>query len=372
MEHHHQITGTKPGVTRFPHYDAAVMGFDGYWYPVMLSGQLGDKPLPVRLFGEDIVFIRDRGQVFALQDRCPHRGVKLSIGRREFPGTLSCRYHGWTFDVASGRLVAALTDGPDSPLCGRVSVKTFPTAERVGMIWIYKGEGEAPAVERDIPSELLEARTAIEGRVTERPGDWRHGAENGFDEGHGKYLHRDSLFVTFMHPPAWVQCEVVDEEENWIGRKTKDFAFQSEYPGLGTWPKMYFFKSKKVLSRASIRMPCVLRIRFAHWTHFEWYVPSDPGRHRYLQVVVQSGGAFKRALFHLRYWTYLRWIFHGEFNNQDAWVVEMMKTPPEQLYRPDLSIIGWRKLCEAAESKRLAALGEAQAGSPQPGARGKQ
>jgi hypothetical protein len=146
----------------------------------------------------------------------------------------------------------------------------------------------------------------------------------------------------------------VPEEDNWIGRKTKDFAFQADYPNLGVWPKKHFFKSSKVLSRASIRMPCVLRIRFAGWTHFEWYVPSDPGRHRYVQVVVQDGGLLKRGWFHARYWTYLRWLFHGGFNDQDALVVEMMRTPPEHLYRPDLSIIGWRKLCESAQTERLA------------------
>jgi len=66
---------------------------------------------------------------------------------------------------------------------------------------------------------------------------------------------------------------------------------------------------------------------------------------------VQNGGPLKRALFHVRYWAYLRWLFHGEFNDQDARVVEMMKTPPEQLYRPDLSIIGWRKLCESSQTQ---------------------
>jgi phenylpropionate dioxygenase-like ring-hydroxylating dioxygenase large terminal subunit len=350
----HQITGIRVGDTRFPHYDAAITGFDGYWYPVLLSRQLGHKLLSMRLFGDDVLFIREKGRVYAWQDRCPHRGIKLSIGKREFPGTVSCRYHGWTFDLASGKLVAALTDGPDSPLCGRVGVKTFPAAERAGLIWIYKGDGPPPPLERDIPSELLSERTAVEGRVTERAGDWRHAAENGFDEGHGKYLHRDALFVTFMHPPAYVHCEVVPEEENWIGRKTKDYAFQADYPNLGRWPKKYFFKSSKVLSRASIRLPCVLRIRFARWTHFEWYVPSDPGRHRYVQVVVQNGGPLRRGWFHVRYWAYLRWLFHGGFNDQDARVVEMMQTPPEHLYRPDLSIIGWRKLCESSQTERLA------------------
>jgi hypothetical protein len=206
-------------------------------------------------------------------------------------------------------------------------------------------------VERDIPAELLQADASIDGRVTTRPGDWRHAAENGFDEGHGKYLHRDSIFVFFRHPPAWVHSTVVPEEGGWITRSASNYAFQSDYPGLGLWPKMRSWKSTRFLSRASIRMPCALRIHLGNWVHFEWYVPTMAGHHRYVQVVVQHGNPLIRALFRIRYWAYLRWLFHGEFNDQDALVVEMMSTPPEQLFRPDISIVEWRKLYEKAVAR---------------------
>jgi phenylpropionate dioxygenase-like ring-hydroxylating dioxygenase large terminal subunit len=348
-----QVTGIKRGQTRFPNYDASVLGASGYWYPAMLSRQLRSKPESIKLFGEDIVFFREKDRVFAWQDRCPHRGIKLSIGKKEFPGTFSCRYHGWTFDLATGVLVAALTDGPKSPLCGRTRVRTFPAAERAGFVWIYRGDGTEssdaiPSVERDIPAEMLRADASIDGRVTDRSGDWRHAAENGFDEGHGKFLHRDSIFVFFRHPPAWVHSTVIAEDGGWITRSATDFAFQSDYPGLGVWPRMRSWKSTRFLSRASIRMPCCLRINLGNWVHFEWYVPTTQRHHRYVQVVVQHGNPLMRAWFRIRYWAYLRWFFHYEFNNQDARVVEMMSTPPEHLYRPDASIIEWRKLFEKA------------------------
>jgi len=353
-----QITGVRRGVTRYPRYDGAALGFEGYWYPVMFARDLGEKPTALRLFGDDIMFIREGRNVYAWQDRCPHRGVKLSIGKQEFPGTFTCRYHGWTFDLKTGVLVAALTDGPDSPLCGKARVATWPAAERGGLIWIYRGTDTPPPVETDIPEELLANNAVIGGRISIRPGDWRHGAENGFDEGHGKYLHRDSIFVLFRHPPAWLHSDVVPEPGGWITRSTKDYAFQSEYPGLGTWPKMRWWKTTKVLSRASIRLPGVLRIDFGAWTHFEWYVPTNPGHHRYLQFAVKPTSGLNALFFRLRYWTYLRWLFHGRFNDQDARVVEMMRTPPEQLYRPDNSIIAWRKLCEQARRPGSAARPE--------------
>jgi hypothetical protein len=52
--------------------------------------------------------------------------------------------------------------------------------------------------------------------------------------------------------------------------------------------------------------------------------------------------------FRLRYEAYIRWVFHKRFNDQDATMVETMHIPPERLYRPDVSIIAWRRLCETA------------------------
>ena len=352
-----QVTGTRAGVTRYPRYDAAILGFENYWYPVMFSRSLRRRPVALTLFGERIMFFRDRGRAYALNDRCPHRGIRLSVGRQEFPGTFSCRYHGWTFDLETGSLVAALTDGPDSPLCGKVSVRTYPVEERAGLIWMFRGDGAPPPVEDDIPDEFLHDRLVLGGRITTRPGDWRHAAENGFDEGHGKFLHRDAIFVAFRHPPAWIHSEVEPEQDGWITRKTTDLEFVSDYPGLGKWPKKRFWRTTRVLSRASIRLPGALRIHFGEWIHFEWYVPTDPGRHRYLQFALKHTSGLDAALFRLRYWTYLHWLFHVRFNDQDADVVEMMSTPPERLFRPDTSIIGWRKLCELARAPGAADAG---------------
>ena len=349
MNEHIQVTGFKLGTSRYPRYDAASLGFENYWYPVMRSRQLKEgKRRILTLFGQPLMFLRHKGHAYALQDRCPHRGVPISMGRQEFPGTWSCRYHGWTFDLKSGKVVAALTDGPNSKVCGKTGVRTYPVEERAGMIWIYNGIDTPPPIEQDVPAELLRDNAVAGWRITERPGDWRHAAENGFDEGHGKYLHRDSWFATFLQLPGWIHSDVIHEEGGWITRKASEVGYQGDFPGLGKWPQISGWKTQKVLSRASIKMPCTLRIDLGKYIHFEWYVPTTIGHHRYLQTVVRHTSGFNALLFRLRYWAYIRWIFHVEFNNQDASMVETMQTPPEILYRPDRSIIGWRKLCEDA------------------------
>eukprot|EP01032_Pedospumella_encystans_P034979 gene34979-39556_t len=41
------------------------------------------------------------GQAHAWEDRCPHRGTRLSLGTQQ-GDTLRCAYHGWRFG-ASGK-----------------------------------------------------------------------------------------------------------------------------------------------------------------------------------------------------------------------------------------------------------------------------
>lgn len=286
---HKQVTGVRPGSTRFPRYDAAEFGFENYWYPAMRARDLGRKPVAMQLFGREIVFFRE---------------------------------------------------------AGRARARNFEVAERFGILWIYNGAGEPPPVERDIPEEWLRPHAVIEGRITTRPGDWRHAAENGFDEGHAKYLHRSAAIMTFIRMPAYSTVEVKPDDGPWITRKTISLAFEADFPGLGRWPKRRFWKRSKGGSRVSIRLPGLLRVNRGHLLHFEWYVPTTSGNHRYLQFVVQHRKGLRAVLFRLYYWTYFRWIFHVQFNDQDASMVELMQTPPERLYRPDISLIAWRHLCE--------------------------
>src|SRR5215210_6142840 len=69
----------------WPRYMRAELGLRNYWYPALLARQVKAKPVDVKMLGEELVIIRDRGKVYCLQARCAHRGVPLSAGRSEFP-----------------------------------------------------------------------------------------------------------------------------------------------------------------------------------------------------------------------------------------------------------------------------------------------
>lgn len=54
--------------------------------------------------GLDILLANVGGRIFAVDNRCPHMGGKLSKGKLE--GTIvTCPLHGSQFDVASGQVV---------------------------------------------------------------------------------------------------------------------------------------------------------------------------------------------------------------------------------------------------------------------------
>jgi len=359
----------------WPKYEAAVLGFRDYWYPVTWSRKVGRRPLAVTILGERLMLIREQGTVRALHDRCPHRGVPLShpMSSQEFAGTWSCCYHGWTFDLASGTLVAAITDGPESPICGKVAVRTYPVEERLGLIWVWMGRGVPVPFETDVPEELLDPSAVVLGRITRRPGNWRFGAENGFDEGHAKYLHRKALWVLRRRMPTWVRHHIEPTGEGWITRVPDEVHYDTDFPGLGIWPPHRFWRTRgRGKATVSIRLPCALRVSYAPWSHFEWWVPIAEDEHVYIQLVSKRAGRLERLRFALYYRLWVRWVFHGLFNDEDRLMVDVMDAPPERLYRPDVAITEWRKLCDqtargvpqAARPDQLAAIRRNPGGTP--------
>ncbi len=377
----------------WPLYDAAAEGFRGYWYPVAWESHITSRPRAVTLCGDKLVLIRDRGRVHALHDRCPHRGVPLSLGRQQFPGTLSCAYHGWTYDLATGRLVAAITDGPASPICGKVTVATYPVAERLGLLWVYLPiAGEEPhPVDDQLPEELRDAPFVLGGRIQDRTGNWRFACENGYDEGHAKYLHRTSLWRLFKAMPVWNTTRI-EARGRWIYRVQEEQFWEADFPGLGRWSNQAWWKLTPPVARtggkasnvgntgaaskidpviaaqefpgfASVSMPGVLRIAYPKFIHYEFYVPVDAGRHRYVGVMVNFCEGLSALAFYAKYLTWIRWLFHGQFSAQDAWMVEATDAPPERLYRPDLSLTAWRSLADREYAAKLAAIGAGPSGA---------
>jgi phenylpropionate dioxygenase-like ring-hydroxylating dioxygenase large terminal subunit len=347
----------------WPRYDEAVLGFRNYWYPAMMAHKLRRRPVPLQILGERLLFIRHQERCFAIEDRCAHRGVPLSIGTCEFPGTntITCRYHGWTYDVSNGLCVGAITDGPDSTIIGKVRLRTYPVEERKGLIWVFIGDDNPPELAEDVPEELLREDAVIEARITLRKGNWRLAAENGMDPAHATYLHRDACLAFFRRFPACKTNIVPEIAGKWVGYTQGAPLLECEYPGLGRYPsnveRQWWRKPRgRSATKTQLRLPGFLRVNpfpAPEIVHFEWYVPVDERHHRYFQFSVKWTTGLKAWRFRLAYWLWWRWLAHVNFNGQDARMVQLMDPfyaeedgwNRERLFRPDVGLTTWRKYC---------------------------
>lgn len=51
--------------------------------------------------GAEIALFHVNGQIYALDNACPHQGGPLGEGEIE-NGCVTCPWHGWQFDIATG------------------------------------------------------------------------------------------------------------------------------------------------------------------------------------------------------------------------------------------------------------------------------
>ena len=362
-----ETAGAKP--QRSPHnpwprYAEAVLGFRNYWYPALRSHKLRSKPVSLKILGERLMFLRHGERCYALEDRCAHRGLPLSLGSCQFPGTktISCRYHGWTYDITNGQCVAAITDGADSPLIGKVRVASYPVEERKGIVWVFMGDEKPYPLEEDVPEEFLEEENVIGARVTLRKGNWRLAAENGLDPAHAGYLHRDAWLTILRRLPVARGKVTPEISGHWVGYTQSGMLLECDYPGLGHWPHGEWWKRQRKAERRGrpvkiqLRLPGYLRVDpfpARGIIHYEWYVPVDESHHRYFQFAVRWVSGLTALRFRVAYALWWKWLAHANFNGQDARMVELMEPfyteedgwNRERLFRPDVGLTAWRKHC---------------------------
>ncbi|MGK7876919.1 MAG: Rieske 2Fe-2S domain-containing protein [Xenococcaceae cyanobacterium] len=158
------------------------------WYVVARATELIDQPLCVTLWKEEIVLYRDdTGKVQALEDRCPHRQVKLSQG--EVVGNqLECAYHGWRFD-SEGNCVAVPYLAPNQKL-PKCKIRRYRVQELDGFIWLFLGEGNPKLVAPLRVPEWEHLNYIATVSVIECKAHYSFLIENLMDMYHG-HLHQD-------------------------------------------------------------------------------------------------------------------------------------------------------------------------------------
>ncbi len=110
------------------------------WIAIGASTEFADGHIAfVRVHDVELAVWRDdAGAINAWENRCPHRGVRLTIGTTT-GASLTCRYHGWRFASGSGACTFIPAHPTQTPPKAAV-IRTYAQCEQHGFVWVVLGE----------------------------------------------------------------------------------------------------------------------------------------------------------------------------------------------------------------------------------------
>jgi phenylpropionate dioxygenase-like ring-hydroxylating dioxygenase large terminal subunit len=346
-----------------------------------MDKQVGKKPVLVQMLGRDVCFWRGLNGVVAFDNFCPHRGAMMHNGDRWWPGTITCTYHGATFNE-EGELLEFIGEGPESKIVGKMRCGTYPTRTLKGMVFVWMGEGEPAPIEEDVPPEFFDDGFRVLYSFDTWSCNWRQGMENVLDA-HAPYVHRNSaqsFWYDMSHWRTWPKPAVVNGRALVRDRKIKAIMrgndrlrfpeevipYQEYYPrGQFTWPRTKIRKlwtwAFKWRSRRDLKRPLLVAdeewdgamhlpgmFRTGGRTHIftRWVVPVNEENNR--QVYFHAfkpknilANLYQRTIFAVWH----DWAENGNFSGQDGnQMIYQYYDKPEKLSVSDVYTIAWRKL----------------------------
>ena len=364
----------------------AELGFRDYWYPAALAQQLGEGATrSITLLGEDIMLTRQNGRVFAIEDRCCHRGVRFSKRPLFYTkDTITCWYHTWTYDLETGKLFTILSE-PQSPIIGKCKIKSYPVEERKDIIFVFVGDIDPPPLEADLPPGFLDANIAVASfEPYDIAANWRLACENGYDPGH-HFIHNWSKLCIDADEPVpfgWVTdrkdvsktTTYFESEPGPKGFNRKitqtEMPFEAVIPANGKRDAVTVRtplaegKTDEQLADAiagahlgvvGLWMPCGLKVDswpFPDVWHVEFYVPKDAGTHTYFQFGCKAVKNEAETDQWLETGCHEMWEgIPAEFTQEDAFARRNMEKfyaeedgwQRERLFRPDVELTMWRR-----------------------------
>lgn len=186
------------------------MKLPSHWYAVALSSEIGIKKVYSRVrFGQALVFWRKNdGQLVVMEDRCPHRFAKLSLGviRDDF---VECPFHGFQFDSAgSCQFVPELNRG------AKICVKTYPVCEKNGWIWMWWG-GATP--QKEVPEWFEEMDSSYSVSLLQERWNthWTRSIENQLDYAHLPFVHKNSIGRFASSPQKRPELILDEKKMHW-------------------------------------------------------------------------------------------------------------------------------------------------------------
>jgi phenylpropionate dioxygenase-like ring-hydroxylating dioxygenase large terminal subunit len=159
-----------------------------FWQPICFSDELDDRPLRIKILGEQLVVFRgSNGAVGLLELHCPHRGTSLEFGLIDARG-IRCCYHGWLF-AADGAILETPGEPAESTLKDRLYHGAYPTHEDHGIVFAYMGPPDQRPPFPAYDSFIRPGYRLIPGQKYFYPCNWLQIMENAMDPAHTAFLH---------------------------------------------------------------------------------------------------------------------------------------------------------------------------------------
>ncbi|MBN9364706.1 MULTISPECIES: Rieske 2Fe-2S domain-containing protein [unclassified Devosia] len=113
------------------------------WIPIALGRDVPDGVTrAVIVDGREVMIWRgEDGVAHVWEDRCPHRGMRLSLGFVR-SNALNCLYHGWQYGAGANCL--RIPAHPDLTVPPTIRANAYAAAETGGMVWM-SADGASPA-----------------------------------------------------------------------------------------------------------------------------------------------------------------------------------------------------------------------------------
>lgn len=145
------------------------------WFPVGLEAQFqpaSSHPVIVNGYGL-AVWRGETGGVQIWEDRCPHRGMRLSFGFVR-NNRLACLYHGWEYQ--QGGQCSRIPAHPDLEPPKTICAKTFESRSHCGIVFTTLDRAAAPEFDGKpqdgwMPVRSIFAAVALEKAVAHLASD---------------------------------------------------------------------------------------------------------------------------------------------------------------------------------------------------------
>jgi phenylpropionate dioxygenase-like ring-hydroxylating dioxygenase large terminal subunit len=180
------------------------MFLKNFWYVAASDHEVSRTPMRRMFLGEPVVLFRKQdGTPVALEDRCVHRHLPLSMGRL-VGDILQCHYHGLRYD-ATGACVRV--PGQDTVPPG-ACIKAYPVVARYHWLWIWMGD-PAHADPAAIPDFhwLDDPAWGAKTQYLHVAANWQLIVDNLLDLTHLAFVHETTIGNSALVENAKVKVE---------------------------------------------------------------------------------------------------------------------------------------------------------------------